>query len=278
MAQQGVLVSYKGETMLTAASSGNLPLCVLLWGMGAAKQLNLLRAVDEQGNTPFHHAVRAQSTDVMAFFNQQSKGMLTPELRLVDAVNTAGETGLQRAAATGCMPVIKALLDEKSDVCHVNNYGQNVLHICVRECQLWTLNYLHNYISDTVGAEKAKEMLHAVDKDGNGLIEYAADAGDVNITEYLVRKGLNPFRVHPDTGSTPLHLAVAHHRMELMSFLLHCGANPHIADKKGVTAFQHHALQQDPVLRAALMSHPRVTSCCTQAKVEYPTFDPEKGE
>jgi hypothetical protein len=99
---QAVLVSYKGDTMITAASAGNLPLCVLLWGMGSAKQINLMVAVDEQGNTPFHHAVRSQTTDVMAFFNQQTKGMLTPEKRLVEAQNNAGETALLRGMCHVC--------------------------------------------------------------------------------------------------------------------------------------------------------------------------------
>ena len=162
MAQQGVLVAYKGETIMSAAASGNLPLCVLLWGMGSAKQINLMVAVDEQGNNPFHHAVRAQSTDVMAFFNQQTGGMLTPDKRLVDTTNKAGDTPLLRALPTGCMTVIKALIDEKSDVCHSNNAGENVFHICVKESQLWTLNYIHHHICKTLGNEKATEMLQVV--------------------------------------------------------------------------------------------------------------------
>ena len=60
---------------------------------------------------------------------------------------------------TGCVPVIKALLDEKSDVCHVNKHGQNVLHLCATESQLWTLNYLYHYIRTENGTDKATEML-----------------------------------------------------------------------------------------------------------------------
>ena len=269
--------------MITAASSGNLPLCVLLWGMGSAKQINLMTAVDEQGNNPFHHAVRAQTTDVMAFFNQQTKGMLTPEKRLVDSTNNAGETALLRAVPTGCMPVIKALLDEKSDVCHVNNNGHNVLHLCAKECQLWTLNYLYHHISTTLGTDKATEMLRAVDKDGQGVLELAAEAGDVNIVELLVRQGLDPYRAHPSSGATPLHLAVSRHRLEMAVFLLHCGANPYAEDAQGQCALQLHALRQDPALRAAVMRHPRVSrhglSCLsTRDAITFPTFDDvEKG-
>jgi hypothetical protein len=51
-------IHYHGATMSQAASQGNLPLCVLLWGMATAKRVNLLEP-DEQGNTPFHYAALA---------------------------------------------------------------------------------------------------------------------------------------------------------------------------------------------------------------------------
>jgi ankyrin repeat protein len=124
-------------------------------------------------------------------------------------------------------------------------------------------------------------MLHAVDKDGNGLIGYAADAGDVNVMEYLIRKGLDPLRPHAETGLSPLHVAVAHHRLELARFLLSCGASPHAPDAKGQTVLQLHALQQDPVLKAALYSHRGVSKCglsCLSTKNDvFPSFDAEKG-
>lgn len=98
----------------------------------------------------------------------------------------------------------------------------------------------------------------AVDKSNNGLLEYAAEAGDINLAEYLMRQRLNPYRAHPDSGMTPLHVAVSRHRLELARFLLQCGANPHAPDAKGKSSLQHHALQQDPVLKAGLLKHPKV--------------------
>lgn len=52
---------------------------------------------------------------MISFFQQQTKGMATPDTRLVDATNDAGETALMRAMSVGKIPVVKTLLDELSD-------------------------------------------------------------------------------------------------------------------------------------------------------------------
>lgn len=178
----------------------------------------------------------------------------------MEAENHAGETALLRAVATGTMPVIKALLDEKSDVCHVNKNKQNVFYVCVKHSQLWTLNYLHHHICSVIGSEKAVEMLHAVDKDGNGLLECAAEAGDINVMEFLIRKGLNPYCPQSETKSTILHIAVSYHRMELTAFLLDIGCDINIKDEKGKTPLDLHAVTQDPALKTIILRK-RKTAC-----------------
>ena len=56
-------VQYHGVNMSQAASQGNLPLCVLLWGVATAKRVNLLDP-DLNGNTPFHFAALADVPEV----------------------------------------------------------------------------------------------------------------------------------------------------------------------------------------------------------------------
>ena len=58
-------LSYNGITMKIAASQGNLPVCVLLWGIASGKKppLNLM-SPDENGNNPFHFACLANTPDV----------------------------------------------------------------------------------------------------------------------------------------------------------------------------------------------------------------------
>lgn len=102
------ILSYNGQTIITASSQGNLPICVLLWGMASAKRINIMLN-DIHGNNPMHYACLAPTAEVMSFFHQQLKGMLTPEIRLVDSINNLGETPLLRAMSTGQMLVIKVL-------------------------------------------------------------------------------------------------------------------------------------------------------------------------
>jgi hypothetical protein len=138
-------LTYNGQTIISAASQGNLPVCVLLWGMASAKKINIMTP-DIHGNNPMHYACLAQTSEVMGFFHQQLRGMLTPEIRLVDSINHAGETPLLRAMATGQMAVIKALLDEKSSPLVSDNHGNNVLINAAKNCQLWCLNFMYDYV------------------------------------------------------------------------------------------------------------------------------------
>lgn len=64
-AQSPYAIQYKGVNIFQAAREGNLPLCVLLWGMASAKKVNLL-APDAQGNNALHAGALADSPEVCA--------------------------------------------------------------------------------------------------------------------------------------------------------------------------------------------------------------------
>ena len=57
-------INYHGVNIYQAASQGNLPVCVLLWGMASAKRVNLM-VPDSDGNNPMHYAVLADNTEVV---------------------------------------------------------------------------------------------------------------------------------------------------------------------------------------------------------------------
>ena len=92
-----------------AASRGDLPHVVLLWGMASAQGRNIMQP-DEEGNNPMHYAALADQPEVASFLMQQTQGMLGPGLPLMRLKNADGETPLLRAAATGHIPTIKYLL------------------------------------------------------------------------------------------------------------------------------------------------------------------------
>ena len=61
--------------------------------------------------------------------------------------------------------------------------------------------------SNIHGAQVALELMSAPDNDGHTPLEWAADAGDVNVMEFFIRKGLSPYR-RDATNRTALFWAV----------------------------------------------------------------------
>jgi len=51
--------------------------------------------------------------------------------------------------------------------------------------------------SNRHGSQIALELLSSPDNEGHTPLEWAADAGDVNIMEFIMRKGLSPYRRDP---------------------------------------------------------------------------------
>jgi hypothetical protein len=56
-------------------------------------------------------------------------------------------------------------------------------------------------------------------------LDWAADAGEVNIIEYLIRRNINPLRTNYN-GRTALHIAAKYNRLEAARFLVKCGCDP----------------------------------------------------
>ena len=66
-------------------------------------------------------------------------------------------------------------------------------------------------------------------------MHWAADSGDVNIIEYLIRKNLDP--TIPDSiGTTPLHVSAEKGNFDAVIFLIKCGCDPYLKDRNGETA------------------------------------------
>jgi hypothetical protein len=109
------------------------------------------------------------------------------------------------------------------------------------------------------GADAVFQLLSGRDNDGWGCLEWAVESGEVNTVEYLIRKGLNPFKVVPSTGQTLLHIAISRHRLDVAIFLLDLGCDPHLKDNSGVSSANHHALGQDRAMRWELNQHPSLS-------------------
>lgn len=226
-------IQYKGVTLREAAERGNLPMCVLIWGMASAEKVNLM-VPDELGNNPLHYAVRAETPEVMGFIYQQARGQLNSETRLVDSTNLDGETPLLRACYVGKIPIIKALLDEGSDPFRTDKFGCTVFIILAKFSHLWCLNFVFFSMVAKCGVRPTLECLAKVDCDGHSCLDWAATSGDVNVIEFLIRKGMNPQRVN-QTGRGPLYWAVSSGQVGAVAFLAKAGCNPYLPDHRNTT-------------------------------------------
>jgi len=256
-------ISYHGVSIAQAASMGSLPLCVLLWGMASARRLSLM-APDGQGNNPMHFAALADNPEVVGFFVQQTKGLFADNVPLVECRNGSGETPLLRSMTVGTISVIKTLLEAASDPFAIDHQGNSVFTLLAKHGFLWSMHFLFTHISKQHGQSAALELLACLDNEGHSALDWAADAGNVNILEYLIRKGLNPLRVDSHKRS-PLFWAVKARRLRAVRFLLRCGCDPLEKDDKGQCCTRLARLLRSWDVLAELNAHVRRSRsrrCC----------------
>jgi ankyrin repeat protein len=199
---------------------------------------------DEKGNNPMHFAALADNPEVVSFFVQQTRGFFADNVRLLECRNSAGETPLLRAMTVGVIPVIRVsplkcislLIDHDQRVCEgvagrglrplrhrppgkqrLHFAGQERLslvlspHVLLHQVSLKSFPLtmcppLTPLSSRLQGPSVALELMSCVDNEGHSPLDWAADAGDVNLIEYLIRKGNDNFLGSHLTLSKCLHL------------------------------------------------------------------------
>lgn len=79
-------------------------------------------------------------------------------------------------------------------------------------------------------------MLRSKDNEKHGVLDWAADAGDINMVEYLLRKGVSPHE-YDDKNRGPLFWAAKSRRAMVCRLLyLACGCDPHAVDSESGTS------------------------------------------
>ncbi|XP_068673149.1 myotrophin-like isoform X2 [Montipora capricornis] len=96
--------------------------------------------------------------------------------------------------------------------------------------QTGDLNYIEKHLSRP-GTEINSEVKH-----GRNALHYAADAGKVPIVRFLLGK-MAIIDYQDMDGMTPLMAAVDKDHLQTAKLLLEEGADPHIEDETGKTAF-----------------------------------------
>ena len=78
---------------------------------------------------------------------------------------------------------------------------------------------------------------------------YAAERGDIGTVRYHLRNGIDPNYQHPEFLTTALIGAVKNNQLDVVSYLLECGARPEIkAEFEGIDAYQAARQVNDPAM------------------------------
>jgi ankyrin repeat protein len=138
-----------------------------------------------------------------------------------------GETALMIAAGAGSVEGVKLLLDAGVDVNGAEpRRGQNAL--------MWAAAEGHPDVVDFLIQRGAK--VNAATQSGYTALAFAAMKNDAPSVQHLIQAGANPNYTLPDKDETKmLTLAGSYKSHAAAIALLDGGANPNLADRKGLT-------------------------------------------
>jgi len=259
-------LAYQGITFKEACKTGNLPIVSYLWTLASNKNIDLMIPESEYGNNPYHYAALADTDEIVLYLYQQQVSMINNNIRsplrnkndismFINCRNTYGETPILSAAINGNSSVIQALIDCGADILAKDNCNTTILSILAKYSNFWCLNYTYRKLTSIhgipsfifityptysviylLGNEVTKQILNEPDTDGHTIVDWACDAGDVNIIEFVAKKGLN-FYKYDNEKRSPLHFAVMSERVDATKFLIKCGLNPHNEDRNKISPY-----------------------------------------
>ncbi|KDO26568.1 hypothetical protein SPRG_07972 [Saprolegnia parasitica CBS 223.65] len=157
-----------------------------------------VNAADANGWTPLHHAAQNASEDGPDMLGQ----LLMCDTIDVDAVSNAKRTPLHVAAAAGCLPSVRLLLQFGANVNARDDRGCTPLHAAALH---GALDVVRCFTNDVDGCDVA-----AVCKRKQNALHIAAKAGQIPIVRYLGAWDCDAQRMRRalDTqGRTPLMIA-----------------------------------------------------------------------
>lgn len=117
------------------------------------------------------------------------------------------------------------MVESGSDPLVTDYQGNSIFTKLAKSGHIWCLNFMYHTVCTMYGAQIALELMSTVDNEAHSPLDWAADAGYVNVIEFFIRKGLNPYRTDA-LNRSPLYWAVKANRVAAARFLLLCGCNP----------------------------------------------------
>lgn len=142
---------------------GKYDLVETLLGLGAELQLKALKG----GQTALHLAT--QLID-----GEEIVELLIRSGADVDAVDDNQETSLHSASRARNVKAVQLLLDDGVKLDLQNKFGENVLHICVKESNLELIEVIIHHIVTKRHVFEAKKLINQTNNKGESSLHYAA--------------------------------------------------------------------------------------------------------
>ncbi|XP_027707585.1 nuclear factor NF-kappa-B p100 subunit isoform X1 [Vombatus ursinus] len=212
-----------------------------------AGQCHLLRAQDENGDTPLHLAIIHGQTSVI----EQMAHVIfqVPHLGIVNLTNHLNQTPLHLAVITGQSQVVSFLLDMGADPTLLDRHGDSALHLALRAANPGLLQALLCHVGPAL-----PQLLLMPDYEGLYPVHLAVRAHSPECLDLLVGSGADVELAERQGGRTALHLATESEELGLVSHLItKLGANVNAQTFAGNTPLHLAAGLGSPTLTRLLL-------------------------
>ena len=214
---------------------------LFLWALrDAAREGNLVKVMDlvldgvsvhshqylEQ-RSPLHEACRYGHLNIVKYLleNTDASAMATEKYAL--------STPLHEACIGGHIAVVDYLLSQgKADLYYLDKSQKSALHKASAAGHVDLCRYLITHGDQGLPGTR---MVDLKDKDARTPLHEAAQAGHAKVVQFLVTEARARLHDQTITGDTPMHLACANDRVEVVKFLLGSKARLDIRNLEGLT-------------------------------------------
>ncbi|XP_067648871.1 ankyrin repeat domain-containing protein 50-like [Haliotis asinina] len=244
--QYSINISAKNmRPLMQAAMKGYRDVAEFLVSIGSN-----VSQVNDDGNNALHFACRGGHLDVVKY-------LLSHTSVDINRNGNMGRTPLMVAVIYGYRDVCELLMQNGADVSHVDDNGDNVLHLACKGGQMDVVKYLLSQASvdiNTRGKGALTPLMVAVtyghndvfkflmrnganasqvDDYGNNVLHLACRSREMDVVKYLLSQTSVDINRKGDKGRTPLMVAVIYKYRDVFEFLMQNGADVSQVDDKG---------------------------------------------